>query len=242
MKIGIFTALCEQDKNWLPQFMKQCEILGYPVSWYADHLSLETLIQLEQWPLTFAIFEGKAELFSEKSKGKAMDALVGHFDWAIQMDIDETWEAGAELSLPKELSNHPDGQTAEVPMVTVFKDKDVLYQRLDPYFKDGVESKRCRIYNLKYQWGFADPITCGAYRYRDGSKLPDYISFPLSISTVHWGYWTHELMEKKKKKWDEVYTKVVGRNPYEHVYQSQINGNVIFDMILLLDKYYKHLN
>jgi hypothetical protein len=240
MKIGIFVCVCERDMEWMPQFMKQAEILDYKVAWFADKLSFSSLVKLEQWPNTHYIYENKVGTFSEQSKEIAFRGLKG-FDWAIQMDIDETWQDGAKELIEKALTENPDGYIAECPMITVFKEGETLYRRIDEYFKNGTESKRWRIYNLKYEWHWNDPITCGGYVYINGRSTNTFTAFPCEAESVHWGYWTHELMEKHKAKWEDVYVKAFGRNPYTHVYQNHINGTVEFEKIPLLEKYYKHL-
>ncbi|MCL5667336.1 MAG: hypothetical protein M1383_06225 [Patescibacteria group bacterium] len=146
MKIGIFTAICDRDFNWVPQFMKQAEILQYPVAWYADRLLPENLVVLKNWKLTVGIVEGKDQ-FSEKSKEKAFNLLTG-FDWAIQMDIDETWQDGAKEIIEKTLAENP-GHQGYCPMITVARRDDKLYRRMDDYFLKGKESGRERIYNLQ---------------------------------------------------------------------------------------------
>jgi hypothetical protein len=241
MRIGIFLAVCKEDWEWVKQFKKQAEILGYDVAWFADKLNPDQLLELTLWKNTVFVHDNQTQVFSERSKEYPYRYFKENgYDWAIQMDVDETWQEGAKELIEQALEENPDGFVADCPMVTVFKG-DVLQQRVDEYFTTGTESSRWRIYNLKYEWHWNNHITCGAYVYINGVSNNTFKAFPCKAHSVHWGYWTHELMGKHKEKWDKVYTRVHGFNPYSDTAYKYINKEIQFDTIPLEDKYYKHL-
>lgn len=239
MKIGIFVAVCEKDFVWFPQFTKQAEILGYPVAFFADKLSPESLETLRAWKGTHYVYENSCEQFSERSKEKAFKGLQG-FDWAIQMDIDETWEEGAKEKIEKALEENPEGHLGDCRMITVARHEGELYQRMDKYFANGRESHRERIYNMKFEWHWIDPITCGAYLFIDGSVQNECKLFPCEAATVHWGYSTYELCDEHKDKWTTVYTTVWGKMPYA-AYDMLTDKAYEFEKIPLDKKYYTHV-
>jgi hypothetical protein len=240
MKIGIFTAVCERDFLWFPQFKRQIEILGYPVAFFADKLSPESLKTLKDWPLTYFVHQNETEQFSERSKGFAFVGLKG-FDWAIQMDIDETWQDGAKEILEKTLVENKDKHVGECEMVTVMRQNEELHRRADKYFlPPGREGSRARIYNNKFTWRWIDPITCGAYLFIDEKLQESCDQFWCDAATVHWGYSTYELCDDHKQKWVEVYTKVWGKMPYA-AYELLTDRTVQVEKIPLDPKYYKHL-
>lgn len=239
MKIGIFTAVCEKDFVWFPQFARQAEILGYPVAFFADKLSSESLEKLRAWKGTHFVHDNQTEQFTERSKEKAFKGLIG-FDWAIQMDIDETWEAGAKELIEKAVSEHPEDHIGNCRMITVTRSEEGLFQRMDKYFTNGRESARERIYNLKYEWHWIDPITCGAYLFEDNKVITECRIFQCEAASVHWGYSTFDLCDEHKEKWIDVYTKAIGRMPYE-AYNMLTDRAYEFEKIPLDKKYYEHL-
>lgn len=238
MKIGIFTAVCERDFHWFPQFIKQAELLRYPVAWFADKLSPESLETLRNHPMTHFVHENKTEQFSERSKEFAFKGLKG-MDWAIQMDVDESWETDAKELIEKSLRENPDGFIAKCPMVTVHKKGSNLFQRMDPYFTAGTESNRARIYNLKYEWHWIDPITCGAQCFVN-NQIATVETFDCPVTSVHWGYATYDSCQEHKEKWEDIWKKTWGKKPYS-TYEMLTDRKHNIPTVPLADKYYKHL-
>lgn len=239
MRIGMFLSIYEKDMRWFPQFTKQAEILGYPVSWFADHLSKESLKRIKDWKLTHFVHNNQTQQFDERSKGFALKGLNG-FDWAIQMDSDETWQDGAKELIEKSLLENPDGYIANCPMVQVHTKDGKHYRRTDPYFTVGTESKRDRIYNLKHKWAWLDPFTNGAYRMVDGVPADSTPSFKCEAETAHWGYSTWDLCDEHKETWDRVYMNAGGRNPY-NFYEGILIDRNLFGIEPLDIKFTKHL-
>lgn len=241
MKIGIFVAVCGEDFHWVPQFMRQAEILGWPVAWYADRLWSEQLKVLQDWPQSVGVYDGR-EQFSERSKEQAFKMLVkGGFDWAVQMDIDETWQEGAKEIIEADLTCRADEDIGVCPMVTVSEYKGQLYRRTEPYFTSGVESARARIYNLAREWHWLDPVTCGAIMFSGGRPVDvEAKVFRLAAASVHWGHITRESTAKHMEKWHQVWMSTIGRIPYD-AYDTLTNVDYRFSIEPLEDIFYKHL-
>jgi hypothetical protein len=241
LDIGIFVAVCERDFHWFEKFERQAKILGYPISVFADHLSPESLERLEFSSATCFVHDNQTEQFSEKSKEIALRFLKdNNFKWAIQMDIDETWQDGAKELIEQALSENQDKDIGECQMITVDNRDGKLFKRVDDYFTKGVESKRERIYNLSNDWRWVDPITCGAKMFRNNILVEQVTQFWCPAASVHWGYSTQELRLDHTDKWHDVWMKTVGRIPYA---SYGIHSDITYKIpVEPLDKiYYQHL-
>ncbi len=240
--IGIFVAVCERDFHWFKQFSHQAKILGYPVAIFADHLSPESLILLREDKNVIFVHDNQTEQFSERSKELAFNYLRNnHFAWAIQMDIDETWQDGAKTLIEQSLSENENGDIGNCPMVTVDNREGEFFRRTDKYFVSGVESARERIYNLKREWHWIDPITCGAYAFVNGAPSNEGITrFECPAISVHWGYSTQDLRLDHTEKWHDVWNKTVGRIPYQS-YGLHSDLTYEIPVVPLEEVYFKHL-
>jgi hypothetical protein len=206
MKIGIFLCICEEDAiRWLDQLLPNLEAIGLPVSWYADHCSPETLVRLRSMPFTLAVHDEQVKPFSEQSKEIAFDALSG-FDWAVQMDSDETWQTDAGELLRQALAS-TSNLLVRCPMVTMWEHEGKMMVRTDL----GSQRYRIRIYNLAYRWHWADPVTNGPYAI---GYTGDAQPFDIPVRVFHWGYSTPALRLMHKERWDRIYGSHIGRNPY----------------------------
>lgn len=213
--------------NWSAQFIKEAKRLGYPVAWFADNLSPESLKKISEYSV---FVHDSREQFSECSKMIPYKALKQlRFDWAIQVDIDETFAADFKEKLEKTISENPEAHAIRCPMVTVYEDS----QRIDGVFgPQGNEGGRDRAYNLMYNWAWIDPITCCA-KLQKGEPV-----IPLSeATTVHWGYATKELRQEHAKKWKEILQKVWGKNPYQK--WEQFEKDSLVPILIPLETKYK---
>lgn len=216
MKIGVFVAVCDADFEWVRQFVQSSP---WPIALYGDNLSRENWQKiLALKPLIVEAVDGKG-IFSEKSKQQAFNILVDRgYDWAVQMDIDETWEQGAADIVEASLAENPDGHIGQCNMVHVIQREGELFIRQDPYYSTGGrEGSRDRIYNMRYKWRWVDPLTNGAYPLNENGSVQENVAtiFATGATTVHWGYMTHNLRVAHRRKWDDVYIKAAGRNPYK---------------------------
>jgi hypothetical protein len=241
MKIGIFVCVCDKDMHWFDQFDREAQRIGYPVAYVGDRMSGENVDRIKNAKSTLSFYLNEDQ-FSERTKQHGMKSLQREkFDWGIQMDIDETFELAAKETLEKSLEQNSDHHIARCSMVTAYLKDGEWMQRVDAQFGvGGIESSRERVYNLSHVWVYADPVTCGAKLVIKGKPAETYKPFHSGITTVHWGYHSKDLCKEHKEKWEDVFLKTFGRNPYS-TYDFLTNEAVVPELIPLNKKYYEHL-
>ena len=199
MKICIFTAICEEDKVWATQYIKEMERLQLPFVIYLDRCSQETK-DIFAHPLCV----GKVEQnnpdieFNERAKQAIFDIIPKDFEWACGLDIDEVFEKDTKFDMP-------DADYVSCNWVNLWGDEKHI--RVDGHF---LPKPRWKFYRLgENKWAFLDKTTNGAYLLNKES-----VSGHVDVMCVHYGLMTKELRQMHKERWDRIYTKASGRNPY----------------------------
>jgi hypothetical protein len=216
MSIGVFTNLCEEDAGYATQFLAEIERLGFPYAIHFDRCSAETKERLGSHPLCIgrSYQENAAVEYTEQHKQACMD-IVQHsekFDWALHWDIDETWEKDAPAKMAA-IDKLQDVDLIDLAWRNLWGDPQHI--RMDGGFGTG---HRVKFYNLRNgrQWKFDHPITYGC-------KMVDYAGNVLNgvgvcqqsdLVCLHWGFMTQELREFHRTRWNRIYGKAVGANPY----------------------------
>lgn len=212
MTICAFTAVCEEDKGWIAQYLAEVERLEMPFCCLYDRLQPQTAAKLTDHPLNCGsvsreVAEGE---FNEQCKQPLLDLVQAQgFNWGLAWDIDETWEADAQWIL-KDLVQVP------VSMITTRWLNlwgDTKHVRTDLMFS---RSYRPKLYNLQapHKWVYDHPIT-------NGPKRIDQLPFPApmfksELVCLHHGMMTHELRRLHKARWDRIYSTALRGdvNPY----------------------------
>lgn len=218
-KVGVYTAICEEDKDWIPQYLKEVERIGFPFAVHLDKCSPETKELLRSHKLCIGSTENKKGEFSEQHKQGVFDIISKSCEWALAWDVDETWE----IEAPEKLRNLPDCDYIDAKWVNLWNDKDHI--RIDGPFSAG---HRVKLYNVKrYSWRFDHPITNGAKHVlpREEPRLEK-----MDLTCIHWGMMTEEMRKFHKERWDRIYTSHVGANPYgfwSYALDPQYEANVV---------------
>lgn len=209
MKLGVYTAVCEEDRGWIDQYLAELERLALPFAVHLDRCSRETSKRLRQHRLCFGATQhhGKEE-FNERHKQGVFDLVVGGgFDWAIAVDVDETFEKDAPAMLATLACDTAD--YLQTMWLNLWGDREHI--RIDGPFEFPLRVKLYRL-NSGIRWFFDHPITNGL-KQRPGCREPVKGIFPLRC--LHWGMMTLELRRQHKERWDRIYTAAVGGNPYK---------------------------
>lgn len=201
MTIGVYTAICEEDKQWFNQYLKEIERLDLQFVIHFDKCSEETKELFKNHPNYFGSTEKESGEFSEMDKQKMFNLLQGHFDWGLAWDVDETWEIDAR----EKLKNIPEADYIDCRWVNLWNDPQHI--RTDGPFQGG---HRVKLYRLNRKWNFTHPIVNGA-KHGSGSEP---VEAKWDLTCIHWGMMTKELRELHKARWDRIYTSHVGNNPY----------------------------
>lgn len=207
MRIAAFTAVCQADARWVPQYLAEAERLNMQFVIYLDRVNAKLHNMMVGHPLClggFAQCNGKQE-FNEMEKQHVFDILVNsQYDWAMAWDIDETYEKDAASKL-FELNKHRDSDLVDTKWLNLWESKE--WVRVDGPFANG---HRVKFYNLsKGPFRFCHPTV-------NGAKIEgrENIVTKLDLVCLHWGMMTEELRIEHKQRWDRIYTKAVGANPY----------------------------
>jgi hypothetical protein len=203
--VCMFTAVCEEDKGWIPQFLSEAERLNLPFVVHLDRCRREPFVKsdIERHPLyKGASYKDEGE-FTEQDKQDALNlvAVLG-YDWAMATDIDETYEQEASAKIAEIVKM--DADLVDVRWLNLWGDKD--HVRVDLNFAVG---HRVKFYNLRSgKWVFDHPITNGAKLQGREAKVAK-----ADLVCLHAGMMTPELRRLHKERWDRIYSTALRGDP-----------------------------
>lgn len=199
--ICVFTAVCEDDSGWVDQYLREVSRLNLPFVILFDRCSQETKDKLLKHPNCVGNYQ-QDDLnieFDECLKQKVFDLIPDTYKWALAWDIDETW-----LEDSFDLSDMEDYTLVDTWWVNLWGDSTTV--RIDGPF---AKKPRGKFYNLKYEWLFRYKTVNGAYL-TDAEEKNGF----LNVTCLHHGLMTADLRKKHKERWDRIYGKAMGSNPY----------------------------
>lgn len=216
MSICVYTAVCEADMRWIPQYLTEIERLGFKFAVHFDKCERKTKLSMQNHRLCIGTtaLDARGE-FTERDKQGVLDIVQNnHFDWAMPMDIDETWERGALAKLQVLQTSNLD--YIMLPWVNLWG--DARHVRTDGPFK----TLREKMYNMRSGvWRFLSTIVNGAILMTNNGRgklvrKDDSTVWQGDCTCLHWGLMTKELRVEHKARWDRIYEKATkgGGNPY----------------------------
>lgn len=229
MNAGIYTSICEEDHIWIDQYLAEIERLRFPFAINLDGCSRQTKLRLIQHRLCAGATsnDNPKKEFDETQKQGILEIISGKgFDWAIPLDMDETFETDFTNRLGQIDTNAYD--VINIRWVNLWESKEHI--RTDGPFAN---ASRDKFYNLKnYRWRHLQKAVNGPTAFpKNTSRIRrTTIVEPRTFKTdiiacIHWGLMTRELRELHKERWDRIYGKAVGRNPYQWWNHSLDEGN-----------------
>jgi hypothetical protein len=217
-----FTSLCEEDASWIDQYLAEIERLYIPFVINFDRCSQRTKERIGNHRLCIGTCnqDNPAMEFSEKSKQPVLNVIARIAQewgptWALAWDIDETWERDAPEKFAK-LFN----QQAAVEGTDVLRTRwvnlwgDPMHIRVDPPFRGVLREKLYRM-APRLAWKFVSSVTNGprGYDLNDGSYSRQVSN--TDIVCLHHGLMTHELRALHRDRWNRIYGRAIGKNPYQ---------------------------
>lgn len=212
-KICAYTAVCEEDACWIPQYLDEVERLEMPFCVLLDNCSRSTrdlFCDLRYRPYLRGIAERNdtSVPFSETDKQHVFDlAVQSGADWAMAWDIDEIWEPEFWQKVGRLDPETMD--CVDCPWLNAWGDRETV--RIDGAMSMG---HRVKFYNLRsgISWLFKNHLVNGAYG--TSGRKPLEVKAP--VCCVHHGLMTRELRVQHKDRWDKIYGhwSKDGRNPY----------------------------
>lgn len=214
MRIAFFTAICERDNEWIDQYLKEADRLGFDFAIHFDKCSDETKNRLRSHPRFIGETRNDKEskIFSERDKQGALEILINKkYDIAINVDIDETWEKDAPAKFAA--LEKMEFDVINYRWINVWDKPEQI--RMDGPFSGG---HRTKIYNLrsKFQWIFHADTVNGAAGHLNGKRVyEDAKEVKYDLVSLHWGLMTKAHRDEHKERWDKIYGKYSGgKNPY----------------------------
>ncbi len=216
MTICAFTPFCEPDVDlWAGQYLAECERLDMPFVVHLDRCSKESWLRFKRHRLCRGITRQDIKLmeYTEQHKQMALDEVTRlGYDWALHWDSDETWETNAPAKLT-EICATATADYLQVLWVNLWGDDGHI--RVDAEFN---RPPRVKLYNLQdgRRWHFDHPITYGC-KLVDGDGTTPHGHGAMGttdLACLHHGLKTEELRKMHAERWDRIYGKAVGSNPY----------------------------
>jgi len=216
--ITAYTSICEEDAYWIPQYLAEIERLCIPFAIHFDRCTVETKRKLEHHRYCIGKTEQNLPMkwFNEMHKQGIFDTVQkSGVSWAVAWDIDETWEKDAPAKLRLVEQSTADYITCK--WVNLWNDPQHI--RIDGSFGQG---HRVKFYNLRSgRWYFDNAITNGAKLLdAKGEVIVEEFTGQkiklerLDLVCLHWGMMTLQLRIEHKDRWDRIYGRAVGTNPY----------------------------
>lgn len=213
MDVCAFTSVCEEDAFWLPQYLREAARLGVPFAIHFDRCgrAVKDLAVSHRLCVGATCQDDPAVEFDETAKQAVFDLTtrVGA-SWALAWDVDETFALDAPARLAEALAL--DADLIDVRWLNFWG--DARHVRVDGPFGGG---HRAKLYRLGgNRWRFLQRTVNGAYlvdgtgRPRLGCREARYHE----LVCLHHGMMTRGLREQHKARWDRIYGRAAGRNPY----------------------------
>ena len=224
-ELGVLFPVCDGDERHFDRFLAELTRLGFPFAVHFDHCSAETKRRFKEHPL---FLEGHEDddpnsFFGEDSRQSALDILVKHgFAWMLSFDVDETLEKNAPEKIRKLLDADAGGyDVIEFPLLDLWG--DARHYRVDGPFQQSHREKMFRLGIGRWRYTHATihaPMCTPLHKEHEVRVIqPD-------IFVMHWGIMNMEDVRFHTERWNRVYEKKIGKNPYGfYPYMNDPVGN-----------------
>lgn len=207
-RLAVYLTTCEEDSCWADQYLAEIDRLDLPFAVHFDRCSQATVGRFISHPrcLGHTRQDDPKVDYTERDKQGSFDIVAAAgFQWALQLDSDETLERQAPVKLWQTLDDYHDADCIGLRYVSLWETPQQI--RVDGPFSSGYHVK---LYHLQGRgWTFRQPTVNGAY-----INSPHYKEVKAPLVCLNWGAMTHELRIQHKSRWDRIYTRLAGKNPY----------------------------
>lgn len=208
-ELGVLFSVFDGDEKHFDRFLGELHRLGRPFVVNFDHCSRATKKFFMESPLYLGGYEDDdpGVMYSEGLRDRSLRILLREgFRWMLQLDVDETLDKYALPKLEKAVTM--DADVIGARWIS-------LWEREDQQRTDGgiANAKREKLFNLK-----ANPkilynsAVINSPRLRCEGRDPVVVMSDIFV--LHWGMMSFEDADEHKRRWDTIYTKAVGGNPY----------------------------
>jgi hypothetical protein len=211
--VCVFTSVCDEDAEHFGRYLREMGRLAMPFAVHLDRCVSKDSEVFARHPLcvgTTRPANHNVE-FNETHKQQVFDLVVSRgFKWALALDVDETFEKGARPKIDEIVAS--DHSLIVTRWVNLWLDE--RHARIDGPF---VAGRRMKFYNLaRHQYRFLKPEVNGAYVVDERGRRAA-VDIPCTESDLvclHYGLMTPESCRLHKERWDRIYKRCSGANPY----------------------------
>ena len=223
-KLGIVLVTCDADQRYFPNILQEFTRLSFPFAVCFDHCCKATKKLFSAHPCCVGTCDSPRD-FDERHRQYAFDVLMKHddYDWITYLDTDEAFDRRA-LDLIPEIMEY-DADVVWCPLLDLWGAGDcyrVGKGCLGPCMgpddsQTGGKQLRDKFYNLRTgSWAYLHPhIHAPSFTARDGSNRPARRKRS-NLYILHYGLMKPEDGAYHELRWSTIYTRALGRNPYEH--------------------------
>ena len=205
-----YTSVCEEDAGWIDQYLAEAKRLGIRFAVHLDRCSEATKRKFFDDPRCAGVTENDdpSKEFDETHRSRAFRLCVNSgARWAFNWDIDETLDGDAPETMRRVL-NGTGADLVVLRYVELWDDPRT--ERIDGSFAP--PKRRTKFLNLH-----------NGVPYLFNSGIVNGPSWPAErtvleagdrLACLHWGHLTRALRLRAKERWDRIYGRQCGRNPY----------------------------
>lgn len=207
-KIVACTPLCEEDAVYIPQYLAEVERMEVGFFVYLDRCSVGTKDALRRHPACLGSVsqDDPAVDYQENVREQLYQKAVEHgCCMTILWDADETWSRDAP-GLVQDWRQRKDWDCLRATWLNLWGDRE--HVRLDnPSNPERVKVHRV---NGTVQWRWVGGIVVDPYPSRQVRQLDS------GLVCLNHGLMTYELRLQHKARWDRIYGRMNGKNPYDY--------------------------
>lgn len=209
--LGVLFPVCDEDRKHFQRLSAELERLGKPFVVHFDHCCKETKSYFVGHRLcfNFTADDDPKSFFDESFRQRPLDILIRFgFKFALQMDADETWEKRAPEKLERLMALGADVCVARC--LDFWGDEK--HYRVDGPFASSTREKLFKLpgNTLKYPHPSAHAPNVVPH----GKRREDAVVHRSDLHVLHWGIMSMEDAKFHKDRWDTIYTRKLGGNPY----------------------------
>jgi hypothetical protein len=227
-KVGFLFSVFEGDKKHFNRFIQELKRLNLPFTVNFDHCSDATKFRFKSLPNYLDGYEDDDpnSFFDESFRQRPLELLQKHkFDWAFQLDVDETLERDAINKIYDATTIGAD--IIDCPVIDLWGSKDKY--RIDGGFGC---SHREKMFNIHNTCIYTHPTVHAPKVTRKG----EIIVKRYDLNVIHWGIMDMDDVKEHTERWNTIYIRKVGGNPYASGFYSYINDPATVPFLVSIPK------
>lgn len=211
MKVGALFSVFDGDRKHFDRFLAELSRLRLPFAVNFDHCSRETKNRFQSHPMYLCGHEDddQKSYFDESFRQRPLEMLHRQgFDWALSLDVDETLERSAPEKI-KILATTVDAEVICCPVLDLWGDE--RNYRVDGTFASSRREKMFRLNSTAGTFEYYHPTTHAPKVLKPNREVKVHFS---DLRVLHWGIMNMEDVHEHTTRWNTIYIRKVGKQPY----------------------------